>query len=343
MAKFVIYTVIVFCFGLFAKLEHESISTKETPAEPDTKSILVLQKTGALETKNTVSEAYKIYLEVLDEPGPKEESVLQSKAIVISRSKVSSDSSTLKAKTTNNQDNIIVQQKLENVATDTEINNPLNIIQKRIDHSAFGFLLQKYVNTKGDVDYAAFKRDQGKLEIYLNTLSTNPAQESWTENERLAYYINVYNAYTIKLILDNYPVSSIMDINNGKPWDKAFIKLGSNNYSLNNIENDIIRKDFDEPRIHFAVNCAATSCPPLLNDAFYPDKLDAQLERQTVAFVNNSAYNSLTPSKVKLSKIFDWYGSDFNELKEYLKKYAKIDVSNSEIVFNEYDWSLNSQ
>ena len=145
-------------------------------------------------------------------------------------------------------------------------------------------LLKKHVNSKGNVNYAAFKKDEAALDAYLDQLQSNPVDRNMSKNERLAYWINVYNAFTIKLILDNYPLNSIKDLEGGKPWDKVFIKLGNTSYSLNMVENEVIRKRFTEPRIHFAVNCAAASCPPLLNDAFYPDRLTNQLAERTASF-----------------------------------------------------------
>lgn len=212
-----------------------------------------------------------------------------------------------------------------------------------VDHAPFGQLLKKHVDSKGNVDYAGFKKDQAKLEAYIKTLQANPVTNSQSKNQRLSYWINVYNAFTIKLILDNYPVKSIKDIENGKPWDKLFITLGSTTYSLNDVENNVIRKKFTEPRIHFAVNCAATSCPPLLNDAFYPDKLLEQLDERTRSFLNNSSYNTFTTSKLKISKIFDWYGVDFGDIKSFLEPYAKVNIRNADIEYMEYDWRLNKQ
>ena len=151
----------------------------------------------------------------------------------------------------------------------------------QISHQVFDNLLSTHVTDTGTVNYMAFKKDQFKLDKYLATLRSNHPSESWTKNERLAYWINAYNAFTIKLILDNMPVKSILDIHDGKAWDVEWIKLGNKTYSLNYIENKIIRPVFKEPRIHFAVNCAAKSCPPLLNRAYSAKTLDEQLENQT--------------------------------------------------------------
>ena len=124
-------------------------------------------------------------------------------------------------------------------------------------------LLRKYVNSSGKVNYKGFKSDKSKLDAYLKELENNPIQENWSKAKKMAYWINAYNAFTIKLIVDNYPISSITKLHGGKPWDVKWIKLGGQTYSLNNIENDILRPKYKDARIHFAVNCAAKSCPPL--------------------------------------------------------------------------------
>ena len=212
------------------------------------------------------------------------------------------------------------------------------------DHSGWTQLLQKHVNAKGNVDYSGFKRDKAALEAYLDKLASNPVENTWSRNEKLAYWINVYNAYTIKLIVDNYPVKSITNLKGGKPWDVKWIKLGNQTYSLNQVENEIIRPRFKEPRIHFAVNCAAESCPPLLNKAWTADKLESYFEQQTKAFINNSNYNEISASRVQVSKIFDWYGEDFPNLIEFLNRYSDTNIkANAKVSFLEYDWRLNEQ
>ena len=158
----------------------------------------------------------------------------------------------------------------------------------------------------------------------------------------MAFWINAYNAYTIVLILDNYPLSSITQLEGGKVWDKKWITIGSKRYSLNNIENDILRPQFQDPRIHFAVNCAAKSCPPLHNRAFTASNLDTLLDKQTKAFINDETYNKITKKAVTVSKIFDWYAEDFSDLIGYLNEYSNTAIqSNAAIKFTEYDWSLN--
>ena len=212
------------------------------------------------------------------------------------------------------------------------------------DHGTFNTLLSRHVNNSGNVNYAGLKQDKAQLEDYLNRLSENVPTGEWPRKEALAYWINAYNAYTLKLIVDNYPLKSITDLHGGKPWDVKWIELGGKTYSLNNIEHDIIRPRFREPRIHFAVNCAAASCPPLPNQAFTAANLNGLLESRTRAFVRNGAYNTITDGEVAVSKIFDWYGEDFGDLRNYLNKYATTTIpEGANITFREYDWALNKQ
>ena len=212
------------------------------------------------------------------------------------------------------------------------------------DHGVFDALLKQYVNSRGDVNYAGLKKEEGKLDAYLGTLANATPARDWSRNEALAYWINAYNAYTLKLLLKNYPVKSITDLHGGKPWDVKWIELGGKTYSLNNIEHDIIRPRYKEPRIHFAVNCAAASCPPLPNKAFTPSNLNSLLESRTRSFIRNDNYNTITDGKVAVSKIFEWYGEDFGDLREYLNKYAETTIpAGTDITFRDYDWALNKQ
>lgn len=213
---------------------------------------------------------------------------------------------------------------------------------KKLSHDAWNELLQKYVTATGKVNYSGLKADNAKLQSYLDLLAANPVQSSWTRNEKMAYWINAYNAFTIKLIVDHYPVSSITKIEGGKPWDKKWIKLGDKTYSLNQIENEILRPQFGDSRIHFAVNCAAKSCPPLLNRAWTADNLEQNFEAQAVKFVNNPQFNVIAEKKIQLSKIFEWYAGDFGDIVSYLNKYSKLKINaNAKVTYLEYDWALN--
>jgi len=212
-----------------------------------------------------------------------------------------------------------------------------------VSHQIWDTLLSKHVSSSGKVDYQGFNRELHKLNEYLDWLSSNPPQKDWSRAEQLAYWINAYNAFTVKLILDHYPLESIMDLQN--PWDTPFIAIGSEKYTLNQIEHDVIRKQFDEPRIHFALNCASQSCPELLNSAYTASKLDTQLERQTRAYINNPKHNEISTGHVRISSIFDWYSEDFTRsgtVIDFLKAYTDKSISaDAKISYKEYDWSLN--
>ncbi len=208
-------------------------------------------------------------------------------------------------------------------------------------HEAFNSMLQKYVTDGGTVNYAAWKKSESDLDSYLQSLAAAIPSASTARNEALAYWINAYNAYTVKLILKNYPVAKITDLNGGKPWDVQWITLAGKKYSLNDIENKVIRPTFKEPRIHFAVNCAAKSCPPLANKAFTAANLNSMLEQRTKAFVNSNL-NTITKDKLMLSNIFNWYKEDFGSVVAFINKYSNVKADqNASISFNEYNWALN--
>ena len=212
----------------------------------------------------------------------------------------------------------------------------------QVDHSTWNAILKENVSSTGKVNYEAIKKDVATLDKYLKTLEANAPKSSWSKDAQLAYWINAYNAYTVKLIVDNYPVTRITDLHDGKPWDVKWIKLGGTTYSLNDIEHNTIRKNFDEPRIHFAVNCAAKSCPPLLNQAWTADNLEKLLDRQARIFINNSRYNNIDANAVEVSKIFEWYGKDFGNLIDYLNKYSDTKIkSDATVKYRGYDWRLN--
>jgi len=211
-----------------------------------------------------------------------------------------------------------------------------------VDHSAWDQLLRKYVSGTGKVNYKGLKANKGALEAYLKTLDAKPIQNSWSRSQKMAYWINAYNAFTIKLIVDNYPLTSITKLHGGKPWDHSWIQLGGKTYTLNDIEHKILRPQFKDARIHFAVNCAASSCPPVLNRAWTAANLKSNLEKQAKLFINNAAFNSIASDKIAVSKIFDWYKEDFGDLISYLNKYSTTKIkSGTALEYKEYDWALN--
>lgn len=224
-----------------------------------------------------------------------------------------------------------------------------------VSHAIFDQLAKKHVDAKGLVNYKGFRSDEKQLKTYLDLLAKNPPTDKWTQDEQIAYWINAYNANTIQLILNYYPVKSINDIGSSikipfvnTPWDIKFIKVGSDLYDLNRIEHGTLRKKFNDKRIHFALVCAARSCPKLRNEAYTSAKLDAQLDDQGNDFLNNPAKNVITPQKASLSKYFDWYKGDWKEdgksVEYWVNKYAKTKINkNAQISFLDYNWSLNEQ
>ncbi len=220
-----------------------------------------------------------------------------------------------------------------------------------VQHGEWDALVKKHVSKNGMVDYQGFLKDKKQLQVYLDKLSANKPTSKWSKNEKMAFWINAYNAFTVKLILDNYPIKSIKDIKRGIPfvnsvWDIAFIPMGKEKIDLNYIEHTILRKEFKDPRIHAAINCASFSCPLLRNEAYYASRLDEQLNDAMRRFVNDPQRNQLDKSNIKISKIFSWFAGDFkvngSSVVDYLNKYAKKRVqSNAKIDFLEYQWELN--
>ncbi len=224
--------------------------------------------------------------------------------------------------------------------TSTTANSSVNL-----DHSGWTKLLQKHMDSNGDVNYKAFKNDRKELDKYLSMLSENMPDKTWSVQEQLAYYINLYNAYTVDLILKNYPVKSIKDLDG--PWIKAIVPVGDVMISLAGIENSILRK-MKEPRIHFAINCASISCPKLLNEAFTAEKINEQLDRVTKDFINSDK-NSINQGSAQLSPIFDWYKKDYlvrgvGSIREFVNQYSEVQIKEgAKITFQEYNWNLNEQ
>jgi len=215
-------------------------------------------------------------------------------------------------------------------------------IELPLDHSNWNKLLQKHVDNMGNVDYKGFTKDVAALQNYLDYLANNRPVNEAPKPEKLAYYINLYNAATVKLIIDNYPTTSIKDIKN--PWGKDIVHIGNETISLGDLEHKILRK-MDEPRIHFAINCASYSCPKLLNTAFTAVNLEKLLEHMAIDFINDPKRNVLTKEKAALSEIFNWYKNDFTEkgsLVDYINKYASIKItSKTKISYLNYNWALN--
>ncbi|SCY42044.1 Protein of unknown function, DUF547 [Nonlabens sp. Hel1_33_55] len=219
----------------------------------------------------------------------------------------------------------------------------------QLDHSNYDALLKKYVNEAGFVDYKGLATEQAKLKSYLTYLSTNPPRKDWETGEQFAYYINLYNASTLDLIIDNDMPGSIQDIKGpfGQVWIKKFINVNGDEYSLADIEKSVLQK-MGDPRIHFAINCASYSCPKLLRTAYTGKNVDELMERAATEFVNSDKNDLSESSNPKLSSIFKFYTSDFTSngmtLVEYVNQYAnnKIDAG-ANVTYKDYDWSLNKQ
>jgi hypothetical protein len=232
------------------------------------------------------------------------------------------------------------------------------------DHQAWSSLLGRYVK-RGNVDYSGWKSGgHGELKRYLSTLEgTSKAQhDGWSRHQQLAFWINAYNAYTVSVILDNMPTQSIMKIGggNGAVFKQRFVPLGhlrggSAKLSLNDVENKVIRPRFREPRIHFALVCAAKSCPTLRSEAYRGSVLRRQLEQQTRSFIRNGSANryDAATNTLHLSRIFEWYAEDFERgdstvatsVGRYLggEAEAAINSATPTLRYLEYDWSLNGR
>ncbi len=240
-------------------------------------------------------------------------------------------------------------------------------------HAAWTALLSRHVawnaqETASTADYDGFGRDRAALASYLQALSAVRQGEfdGWTQAERRAFLINAYNAYTVELILSKYPkLQSIRDLGSlfKSPWKQQFFSLLGKPQTLDGVEHGLLRgaKDFDDPRIHFAVNCASIGCPALRPEAFRPDDLDRQLEEQTERFLRDRSRNrfDVTEGTIYLSSIFDWYADDFDlpfrgaaSRAAFLALYrdalgidaataANLAAGEIEVEFLDYDWSLN--
>jgi len=231
--------------------------------------------------------------------------------------------------------------------------NPQQAKTKPVSHQLFDELLKRYVTDEGLVDYRGFMTDSAQLTEYIDLLSNNaPNDSNWSEDDQIAYWINLYNAATIDLVLQYYPVASIKDIGSSiqvpfvnTPWDIQFMEIASERYDLNNIEHNILRKKWAEPRIHFAINCASLSCPKLRREAYEGDLLQRQLDEQAREFVNDHFRNDITTTGASLSKLFDWFGGDFKKkmpLRAFINQYSDVKISEEvEISYKEYDWRLN--
>ena len=240
------------------------------------------------------------------------------------------------------------------------------------DHQDWNDLLVKYVVSINDgkateVDYQGLANERQKLQAYLNSVAEvdQKSFQTWTQNDQLAFLINAYNGWTVELILSKYPdLKSIKDLGSflKSPWKKKFIPLLGIIRSLDDIEHGLIRapESYDEPRIHFAVNCASIGCPALRPEAYRGDILESQLQSAEMLFLGDKSRNRLVNNVFEISSIFKWYGDDFRKgnrgiesLEQYLLSHSglfglseeqKTSMQNGKmkIRYLKYDWKLNS-
>ncbi|WP_100636774.1 DUF547 domain-containing protein [Marinomonas sp. ef1] len=245
------------------------------------------------------------------------------------------------------------------------------VIAKGFDHQAWDTLLKQHVvmlkgGQASQVDYQGFADDKSQLKSYLASLSevSNAEFDAWPKDEQLAFLINAYNAWTVALILTKWPdLDSIKDLGSffNSPWSKSFIPLLGETRSLDDIEHTLIRGSdrYQDPRIHFAVNCASIGCPALRNEAYTGKYLDTQLGEQTRLFLEDRSRNRIDNGKLALSSIFKWYRKDFEKgwqgyssLEQFLVDHAadlslspeevqKLKDKDMTIRFLDYDWALN--
>jgi len=232
------------------------------------------------------------------------------------------------------------------------------------DHSytEYDKLLNEAIIEKGSqtaVNYDYIKSNSDALDKSLSEIESVSKKEfdSWNEQQQLAFLINTYNAFTLKLIVNNYPgIDSIKDLGGlfSSPWDKKFFSLFGEKTNLDHVEHGVLRKEYNEPRIHFAINCASKSCPALQKQAYVATELEQQLEHAAIQFLRDSEHNRFNAEKntLEISSIFKWFKEDFTKsgsLKDYVARYindntevqAQVKSDSVRIIYLDYDWSLN--
>ncbi|WP_226294122.1 DUF547 domain-containing protein [Aquimarina algicola] len=215
--------------------------------------------------------------------------------------------------------------------------------QTKPDHSKWDQLLILNVSKDGKVNYEGMIKDSPLFYEYFRSLSDTPPTEEWSKEEKLAYWINAYNAIALKMIMDNYPVKSINDLHD--PWNQKFFRIKDKRYSLDEIEHQILRK-MNEPRIHFLINCAANSSPKLWNMAYTAKNVNEALETKTREFINDPTKNVIEDEKINLSQIFEWYKDDFNkgDVAAFINQYSTVRINKvPKKSYKQYDWGLNKQ
>lgn len=225
-------------------------------------------------------------------------------------------------------------------------------------HAPFDRVLKAHVRDAA-VDYAALRRDPKPLADYLDTLAAVPEADFnlWSQPERLAFLLNLYNAATLKLVADHYPVKSIKDIGGflGSPWKQEVVRLFGKTTMLDHVEHGLVRKLYKEPRAHFAMVCAAKGCPPLRAESYTAARLDAQLNEQGRIFLAQAQKNRVEADRrvVHLSPIFKWFSEDFELPAGSVLKFVTpffdeasrraLAGGKFSVRYTDYDWSLNEQ
>ena len=226
-----------------------------------------------------------------------------------------------------------------------------------VSHASWDEFLKKYVETQNGINLVGYAKvsveDALDLRNYIDSLGRTEVSQL-ARQEQFAYWINLYNALTVQVILDHYPVNSIRDISfsllSRGPWSQPLTTVEGFDLSLDDIEHQILRPIFKDSRIHYAVNCASVSCPNLQTDAFTRDNLELLLDRGARQYVNHSRGVSIVDDQIVLSTIYDWYASDFgdseSEILAHLKQYADDDLKvrlegKDQISSYVYDWTLN--
>ena len=236
-------------------------------------------------------------------------------------------------------------------------------IGEPFDHRPFDAILRTYVNAEGEVDYSGLKANRSSLDAYVDSLARiSPKSHEGrfaSRAEKLAYWINAYNALVLRGVIDAYPVKSVKDIKYLSGFfNRTWHTVGGESYTLNNIEHDILRAEFVEPRIHAAINCASVGCPRLEARAFFSDDIDSRLEAAITTFLREerTVTIDIQNKTVKLSKILDWFESDFvgwyktkfsvddPTILDYVALYVKEGFKSSwKVKYHKYDWTLNDQ
>lgn len=221
------------------------------------------------------------------------------------------------------------------------------------DSDAYARILAAHVDVQGRVDYAGLKREEALLDVVLAAMS-RAEPGTMDRDARMAFWINVYNAFTLKLVLDDYPgIDSIRDIGPwySTPWKREFIPVDGQLLSLDQVEKDILIPQFKDPRVHFAINCASASCPPLLDEPYDGAVLDRQLDERAHAFINDGLNVRIEGDTLVLSRIFDWYEEDFGDVPAFVAHHATGTLAvrlralgrDPRIRYLDYDWSLNDR